>query len=278
MKINDEPIRYALSQTTTKKSLFSKKEITKYAIGDENRNELTPYEFFWIKPYENGIANACLAKKNGSPIFVCIDTDGRQMLKPYNDSGYNVSWDNGYYSVNRGIGSLGLAARNETVLIEPKGNNYLERIGDIVLYGDRSPVGLDYCELGIGKLVGNEMVRIVPRKYNHVQILEGRVVLAGRYVVTKTTTPSSLTKDRITTTSRLAFQLYSVDTGKINDLVFGEIHKTKNGNYSAIVYPKIKPEELLHRQTVGEAFSGAGLLDFSDKKRIVLDADFEFPN
>ncbi len=58
MLINEEPKRYLLSQTTVKRSLFSKKELTLYAVGDENSKPLTGYEYEHIEPYENGLTSA----------------------------------------------------------------------------------------------------------------------------------------------------------------------------------------------------------------------------
>ena len=55
--INKDPVRYILEQTV-KKRLFSKKEVTKYAIGDENGQPLTGYDWAVIHPYEDGISMA----------------------------------------------------------------------------------------------------------------------------------------------------------------------------------------------------------------------------
>ena len=44
--INQDPIRYLLEQTV-KKGFFSKKEVIKYAIGDENGQPLTE----WLGSY-----------------------------------------------------------------------------------------------------------------------------------------------------------------------------------------------------------------------------------
>lgn len=278
-KINDDPVRYELSQTTVKKGLFSKKEIVRCALGDENGDPLTPFEYGNISQYTDGFAETLYKPGTTSVCVASIDINGKFMLRKYNDSGYHVKWDNGYFLITRWNGYKGLATREEKVLIEPQDNNYLEITGDIVLYGNMAGgAGPDYNDMGIGKLAGDALIPVIPRRYNHVQYIDGRVVCAGRYAVNKTRTAASLTTDKVTVTARLAFQLFSVDTGKLNDLVFGEIHKTDNGNYSAVVYPNIRPEELLHRQTVGEAFSGEGLLDFSGEKRVVLNERFEFPN
>ncbi len=271
MKICDDPIRYVLSQEETKKGLFSKKSVTMLALGDENRQPLTAYEFDAIEPCGDGFFSA---KRKKSAIV--LDANGAQMLKAYSDKSFAVRYENGLFFLTRGA-EKGLAARDGSVLVEPKGN-LLEVVDDIVLYGRVSTVGPDYNEAGIGRIEGNTLVPVVPCVYNHVQVLWDRVVAAGRYVVTTTRTASSLTRDTVTKTTRLAFELYSADTGeRVSDLIFGEIHRTDKGNFSALVYPNIKSEELTHRQTAGEAFSGAGLLDFRGEKKVVLGPDYRFP-
>ncbi len=274
MKICDDPIRHVLSQETEKKGLFSKKSVTMYALGDENEQPLTAYEFISIESCGCGLF-AAARKKGEKPII--LDSSGAQLLKAYSDKSYAIRCENGLLCLSRGA-ERGLAAIDGSVLVEPKGN-FLKVEGDIVLYGKVSSVGPDYNETGIGRIEGNKLVPVVPCVYNHVQVLWDRVVAAGRYVVTTTRTATSLTRDTVTKTTRLAFELYSADTGeKVSDLIFGEIHRTQKGNYSAKVYPNIKSAELTHRQTTSEAFSGAGLLDFRGEKQVTLNADYRFPN
>lgn len=169
----------------------------------------------------------------------------------------------------------GLANKNQEILIDPKKNTFLQIFGDIVLYGEWSVVSPDYSKLGVGKLSGDQLVSVLPCVYNHVEYLWDRILAVGRFHVTKTRTPSSLTKDTITVTSRLAVQLYNIDKGWVSDLIFGNIFRTDGGNFSAVIYPHIRPEDLTHQQSVGEAFSGAGLLDLRDPKEVLLNDRFE---
>ncbi len=274
MKLNDSPERYALSRAEIKKGLFSKKEVIKYALGDEDQNALTEYDYDSIEPFSNGFARA--AKKNGRTAL--LDLNGGEVLKEFTDRGYAVYPENGYFSISRGALEKGLASPEGKVLIDPKkGYNRLDISGDIVIYGRTSTVSQEYNEYGIGRLEDGELKSVVPFGYSFAAFVDGRVVAAGRCVVSTQREIASLTRDRVITTARAAFQLYSADTGKISDLVFGELRKTEKGNYSGTVYPNIAPEELTHRQTAGEAFSGAGLPDFSKKKNIVLDKNFAPP-
>ena len=297
-RICDDPVRYLLAQTE-KKGLFSKKEVTVFAVGDENGTPLTAYEFASVGPYTDGFASA-QKKKGGS---VLLGTDGKPVLPEY--GAYAIRPKNGYltlyrssvqYSGDTAMDEIwrdpaaentkpktpywprGLASSRQEILIDPKKNTFLQIFGDIVLYGNWSTVGLDYCSLGVGRFAGGGLVPVLPCVYNHAEYLWGRLVAVGRYVVNKTTTASSLTKNTVTVTSTLAFMVYDADSGKpVSDLVFGGIHRTDKGNISAVVYPHIRAEELTHRQSVGEAFSGAGLLDFKDPKKVVLNDRFEFP-
>lgn len=274
MKINDNPIRYAVGKAFTKKGLFSKKELTKFAVCNENEKPLCAFDYDSIDPYEDRIATAKVKNR-----VHYIDLDGKQILKTYTDGAYNVTRMGDLFKIVQ-IGSnyMGLAYRDGTILIEPK-QNFLELNNDIVIYGDLSPVGFDYRKLGVGKIAGGRFVTVLPCNYNYVHYLGGRNVAAGRYSVTKTSTPSSLTTNKVFATAVPAFQVYSVDTGKLSDFVFGEIHATENGNYSAVIFPHVKPDDLTYRQqTLSEAFNGEGLLDLSVKKRIILNERFEFPN
>lgn len=296
--LNNDPVRVLLSQTE-KKGLFSKKEVSSYAVGDENGAPLTAYEFSLISPYEDGFTYA--VKKKGGPVL--LDLAGKEVLPSYSGA-FSIRPKNGYLTIFRSSSKFsgdavmldtwpdpagekivpaipylnrGLAAQDQKILIDPKKNSYLQIIDDIVLYGDWSPVGLDYCRLGAAKLSGDSLETLLPCEYNYVQYLWDRVIAVGRYVVTKTSTPSSLTRNTVTTTAQPAFRLYHADSGWIGDRIYGEIHRTKHGNISAVIYPHIRPEDLTHRQTMGEAFSGAGLLNFKDPKKVVLNDRFEFP-
>ncbi len=272
-KINDQPIRYAVGKTVTKKGLFGKKELTKFAVCNEEEEPLCAFDYDSITPYEDGIATAWV--KNSVHY---IDLDGKQILQTYTDGGYNVIRMGDYFKiVQAGSNYKGLAYRDGTILIEPK-NTYLEIQNNIVIYGDLSPVGFEYRKLGAGKIAEGKFVSVLPCNYNFVQFFGDRMVAAGRYSVKKTSEPSSLTTNRVSVTATPAFQIYSVDTGKLSDLVFGDIHITDHGNYSAIIYPRVRPDELTYRQqTFGEAFNGTGLLDLSVTKHVVLNHQFEFP-
>lgn len=272
-KINDQPIRYAVGKTVTKKGLFGKKELTKFAVGNEEEEPLCAFDYDLIVPFEDGIAAAWVKNR-----VHYIDLDGKQILQTYTDGVYNVTRMGDYFKIVRDGGNeKGLAYRDEAILIEPK-YNFLEIQDDIVVYGDLSPVGYDYRKLGVGKIAEGKFISVLPCNYNFVQYFGDRMVAAGRYSVKKTSEPSSLTTNRVSVTAAPAFQIYSVDTGKLSDLVFGEIHKTDHGNYSAVIYPHVRPDELTYRQqTLSEAFNGTGLLDLSVKKNVVLNQRFEFP-
>jgi len=272
-KINDNPIRYAGGKTLTKKGLFGKKELTKFAVCNEKEDPISAFDYDSIDQFVDGIATAKIKKH-----IHYIDLDGKQILKTYTDGAYNVTRMGDYFKiVQAGSTNKGLAYRDGTILLELKGN-CLEIQDDIVIYGDLSPVGFEYRKLGAGKIAEGRFISVLPCNYNYVQYLGSRMVAAGRYAVTKTSTPSSLTKNRVSVTATPAFQIYSVDTGKLSDLVFGEIHLTDHGNYSAVIYPRVKPDELTYReQTFSEAFHGTGLLDLSVKKHIVLNRRLEFP-
>lgn len=294
-KINENPVRVLLTQTE-KKGLFSKKEVPVYAIGDENGTPLTEYEFSSIKPFEDGFAVA-LKKKGGR---ILLDTNGKEVLPNYRN--YNICVKNGFLTLYKPsttssedsilnaiwqdpaseirnntmpYWARGLANKNQEILIDPQKNTFLQIFGDIVLYGEWSVVSPDYSKLGVGKLSGDQLVSVLPCVYNHVEYLWDRILAVGRFHVTKTRTPSSLTKDTITVTSRLAVQLYNIDKGWVSDLIFGNIFRTDGGNFSAVIYPHIRPEDLTHQQSVGEAFSGAGLLDLRDPKEVLLNDRFE---
>ena len=88
--INKDPVRYILEQTV-KKRLFSKKEVTKYAIGDENGQPLTGYDWAVIHPYEDGIS---MAQRHPQGIKFPLDLMGQEILKAY--AGYQVRPKNGY--------------------------------------------------------------------------------------------------------------------------------------------------------------------------------------
>ena len=273
IKINDQPIRYAVGKTVMKKRLFGKKEQTKFAVCNEEAEPLCAFDYDSIGPFEDGIATAMVKKR-----VHFIELDGKQILQTYTDGAYNVTRMGDYFKiVKNGSNEKGLVYRDGSILIEPK-HNCLEIQDDIVIYGDLSPVGYEYRKLGAGKIAEGKFISVLPCNYNFVQYLGDRMVAAGRYSVTKTTSASSLTTDRVTITATPAFQIYSVDTGKLSDLVFGEIHMTDHGNYSAVIYPHVRPDELTYRQqTFSEAFHGTGLLDLSVKKHIVLNRRLEFP-
>ncbi len=278
-QIHDNPPRYILEQTETKKGLFSKKEVIKYAIGDENQHPLTGYDYDEIEEYHDGYAIVTVRK--GSPKFpldikkYLVDLNGKQVLTSYSDSHYKITPVGNFFQISLAQ-ERGLISKNEQVLIKPKENNYLEIIQDIVLYGNQSLVSPDYNKLGIALLTDVSLKPVVPCTYNYVQYLWNREAAVGRYVVTTTRTPSSLTHDTVTKTAKAAFQIYSVDSGKpVCDLIFGDIKETKNGNYSALIYPNIRPSDLTHVQSAAEAFSGTGLLDFSNEKRITINTDYK---
>lgn len=278
-RINDNPARFSIPKTQTKKVLFLKKEVMRLAICDENEVPLTDFAFEYISDYNDGVVRAGIHNKS-----YLFDINGRPLMQKYTDSGYEVNYDQGRFLVyKKSENKEGLFNKQEKALIDPeeklsngKYNNYLQCDGDIIVYGYRSMVSADFTKLGLGKIENGIFVSIIPPIYNIVAPFENHVYLVGRTVVSQTREVASLTRDRVTTTAKSAFQLYSADTGEtVSNLVFGEIHPTKKGNYSAIVYPRIKPDNLHHVQTFSEAFQGAGLLDFSEEKQMVLDSSFQ---
>lgn len=274
--INENPLRYELSRTEMKKKLFSKEEVTKYAIGDEDGNPITEFSFDEITPFENGFALCKVYHNQHLRECRCFNLNGEEMMAKYADKGYYVERKGDYFTLTNIVASnpTGLAAADETLLIDPKDTNYMEIIDDFVLYGDASPVP-EASKFGAIKLSGGKGTEILPQKYSFIKYIGNRVFAAGRCVTSTSTQAASLTRDTVITTGMVAFQLYSADSGKISDMIFSDIHQTKKGNYSATVCPKIKPEELLHRQTTSEAFSGEGLMDFSKTKNVVLNENFE---
>ena len=187
-RINDDPIRYAVGKTVTKKGLFGKKELTKFAICNEEEEPLCAFDYDSIGSFECGIATAMVEKR-----IHYIDLDGKQILKTYTDGGYRVTRMGDYFKIVQvGSNYKGLAYRDGTILLELKGN-CLEIQDDIVIYGDLSPVGFEYRKLGAGKIAEGKFISVLPCNYNFVQYLGDRMVAAGRYSVLKTSTPSSLT-------------------------------------------------------------------------------------
>ena len=293
--INQDPIRYILEKTV-KKGLFVKKEVTKCAIGDENGQALTEYDWEVIEPYEDGV---CMVQKHPRSNKLLIDLMGQQILKNY--TGYQVRPKNGYYflslihnsltveqimemswfdSFEKGKKTLpylarGIANKSQKILIDPKKNMYLEVHGNLVLYGNSSTVGMDYNRLGIGRLDDGEFIPLIPTEYNYVEVLNEDYVVAGRVIVTKTTQAATLTTNRISVTNRAAVQIFYAKTGSpVSDTIYGNVHINRDGTISATMYPNILPADLLHRQSAGEAFNGNGLLDFSGEKNVRLDSNF----
>jgi len=293
--INSDPVRYALEQTV-KKGLFSKKEVTKYAIGDENGQPLTGYDWTVVHPYEDGI---CMVQRHPQGIKFPLDLMGQEILKSY--AGYQVRPKNGYLFISLSHKSMtieqildmswsdsldsdkdtmpywqrGIANRSQKILIDPKKNTFLKVQGDLVLYGSSSTVGMDYNKLGIGRLKDGELISLIPCEYNYVQALSENFVAAGRVIVTKSTQAASLTKNQISVTNRAAVQIFSAEDGSpVSDRIYGAIRRNRDGTSSAVMYPNIKPADLLHRQSAGEAFRGSGLLDFSGEKNVRLDSNY----
>lgn len=294
--INQDPIRYLLEQTV-KKGFFSKKEVIKYAIGDENGQPLTEYDWAVISPYEDGI---CMAQRHPQGIKFPLDLMGQEILKSY--AGYQVRPKNGYLFLALTHKSMtveqimdmswsdsaensenmmpywsrGIANRRQKILIDPKKNTFLKVQGDLVLYGSSSTVGMDYNKLGIGRLEDGELIPLIPCEYNYVEVLSENYVAAGRVIVTETTQVASLTKNQVSVTNRAAVQIFSAEDGSpVSDRIYGAIRRNRDGTSSAVMYPNIKPADLLHRQSAGEAFSGSGLLDFSGEKNVRLDSNYQ---
>lgn len=304
-KINENPARVLLTKTE-KKGLFSKKEITMYAVGDENGNPLSDYVFSKICPYEDGFADA--TSKKG--VHVLLDTDGQVVLFPSYEA-CRVYAKNGYLTIfqpgnqisdaavmdsiwpdpdsaernnNVSFGPRGLGIvenQQKKILVSPDDANFLKVFGDIVLYGKiygLNPYGegiLDSSDkLGIGILSGYYLKSVLPCRYNHVEYLWDRVVAVGRVIVTNKK-EVGLLSDKIRTTHQVGFRLFDVDKGWVNDLVFGQIMRLNDSTFSATLFPHIRPEDLTHRQTGKEAFRGKGLLDFRDPTPVVLNDRYE---
>ncbi len=293
--INQDPVRYILEQTV-KKGIIFKKNVTKYAIGDENGQPLTDYEWEVIHPYEDGIS---MAQRHPQGYKYPIDLMGREILKDY--TGYQVRPKNGLFFLSLNHKSMtveqimekswpdsavggetmmpywprGLANKSQEILIDPKKNTFLEVHGNIVLYGSSSTVGMDYNKLGIGRLDGDKLIPLIPCEYNHVEVLSENYVAAGRVIVTKTTQAATLTTNRVFVTNKAAVRIFSAKDGApVSDQIYGNIHRNKDGTSSAVMYPNIKPEDLLHKQSMGEAFNGSGLLNFSGEKNVRLDSEY----
>jgi len=95
-------------------------------------------------------------------------------------------------------------------------------------------------------------------------------------IVTETTQVASLTKNQVSVTNRAAVQIFSAEDGSpVSDRIYGAIRRNRDGTSSAVMYPNIKPADLLHRQSAGEVFSGSGLLDFSGEKNVRLDSNYQ---
>ena len=170
----------------------------------------------------------------------------------------------------------GIATKDQKILIDPKKNTFLRVQGDLVLYGSSSTVGMDYNKLGIGRLEDGKLVPLIPCEYNFVEVLSADYVAAGRVIVTKTTQAASLTTNRVSVSNRAAVQIFSVKDGSpVSDRIYGMIRRNRDGTSSAVMYPNIKPADLLHRQSAGEAFKGSGLLDFSGEKNVRLDSNYQ---
>ena len=119
-------------------------------------------------------------------------------------------------------------------------------------------------------------IPLIPCEYNFVEVLSADYVAAGRVIVTKTTQAASLTTNRVSVSNRAAVQIFSVKDGSpVSDRIYGMIRRNRDGTSSAVMYPNIKPADLLHRQSAGEAFKGSGLFDFSGEKNVRLDSNYQ---
>lgn len=271
-KINTAPVRFSDAKSTVKKGLFSKKEAIKCAVCDENGSPLSEYLYDSIEAYSDGVATAHILVTSSRSKTVFLDLNGKELLKKYTDKGYTVTKQDGYFFINGFDLCFGLAALDGTILIEPvTGRNKLSIADDIVIYGEISSVGPEYNKLQAGRLCDGKLTDILPRTYTLVSLLEGGIIAAGRMVESQTREMASLTKDIVARSVRGAFMLYSKDGTLLSDKVFGELHKTKSGNYSGTVCPKITPEDLYYKTTTSDTFNGTGGLDFSGSKQITLE-------
>ncbi len=273
-QINDNPVRYELSSTIVKRVLFSKKEITVCALGDENGQPMTEYLYDCISEFKDGVAEARLSGKIISHLLL---TDGSQLV-PELTKKYRVSMlPNGYISLAMSTKSpRGIATRDGKVLLNPASNIYMDvdAEGDTVIFGKYFPDLPTEAKLGVSVLEDGTLREVIPRKYNFIQRLGKHVFALGRTVDTGTATEMvSLTKNRVTTTYRSAYAIFSIDSGLLTQKVFGEFQAIPNG-FKAVYYPHIQFDQLSHSQSMGEAFWGTGKLDFRGAKIVTLDENF----
>ena len=280
MLINEEPKRYLLSQTTVKRSLFSKKELTLYAVGDENSKPLTGYEYEHIEPYENGLTSAYTnygpgIHHYGKDIFL-IDLSGNLFLPDYQKKGYAIVPKGGAFTVSKGQ-KVGLANTKGKILIDPENNWYIKIIGDTVIYGLNLPGPSMTSRLGASKLEDGKLVPLIECKYNFVDRPWDSVIVAGRVQIDTSREIASLTKDRIIKKVTGAFMLFSPVTGKpLSNYVFGQLSRESDSTMIGIVYPNVRSEDIVPRSaTFKESFLGTGGMDTYEKKEIKLNDRYE---
>ena len=280
MLINEEPKRYLLSQTVVKRSLFSKKELTLYAIGDENSKPLTEYEYEHIEPYENGLTSAYTKygpgiHKYGKDVFL-IDLSGRLVLPDYQKAGYGVMPEGEVYKIFKGQ-KIGLANTDGKILIDPDKNWYIKIVGDTVIYGLNLPGPALTSRLGASRLENGKLIPLIECKYNFLDRPWDGALIAGRVQIYTHREAASLFKDRVTTQVTGAFMLFSSVTGKpLSNYVFGKLDREIDGTMIGIVYPNVKPEDIIPRsETFKESFLGTGGMDTYEKKEIKLNDRYE---
>ena len=295
MNLSNDPVR-TLLEKTEKKGLFKKKEVTFYAVGDENGNPLSGYEYLGIEPYEDGFA----AAKVNETRSILLDIKGEKFLPQYANKGFTITRQGDLFVID-GPSGMGVADKTGYVFIEPKhGNNVIRIYDDIVIHGKQfgktdktiwdfngntytNTIYWDSYELGASRFEDGKLVPIVfsgDHFYNVVEYIDNRVLAVGRVSVNYEQVASTGVRPGYVQqyTPRVAVRFIGADAKPLSDKIFGFKGKPKrnrDGTMDAIYYPNIRPEDLSHHQTAGEAFTGKGLLDFSGAKNVRLDQNFK---
>ena len=281
-KINENPDRYVLEKTVTERVLFKKKEFVRYALGDDNQNPLTEYSFKEIEDFDGGYSLAHPAKGKTQ----VIDLNGVQMF-PELTNKYKFSILGDYFMIESMIGNKGLVSKEGKILIEPHKSDTFIHVDDYIIYGYNAGNIPNYNKFGLAYIGEDGFKKLLDCDYNYLEYLGNGFFAVGRYHVTKEREIASLTKDRVTTTVQYAAAIYSAEKalaspnrkivltkGLVSDKVFGPLNKT-DGGYFTVYFPHVKPIELSHMQTSSEAFTGDGLMDLKDAKKVKLNENFE---
>lgn len=281
-KVNENPDRYVLEKTVIEKKLFKKKEVVRFALGDENKNSLTEYIYNDIEAFENGFTIAHPAKGKNQ----VLDLNGVQMFKELTDK-YKFYFLDGYFMIESFIKNKGLVSKEGKILIQPEKSDTFTHIDDYIIYGHDAGDIPEYSKFGLAYIGEDGFQPLLNKDYNYIEYLGSGYFAVGRFDVNKERQIASLTKDKVTVTTKLAVAIYSAEKalsshnnnivlskGLVSEKIYGPLKKTENG-YFTVYYPKVRPIELSHTQTASEAFSGDGLMDLKDFRKVKLNENFE---